>query len=110
MRYVHAAGWLHLDLKPSNVIIDAGFAKLIDFSLARAPGNHRAGIGTRPYLAPEQAAGGELGAAADVWGLGSLLFETATGATPFESPVATAIPNSSTERRRCARCAGCPPR
>ena len=86
VRHVHAAGWLHLDLKPSNVIIDAGFAKLIDFSLARAPGNHRAGIGTRPYLAPEQAAGGALGAAADVWGLGSLLFETATGMTPFETP------------------------
>ena len=48
---------LHLDLKPSNVIIDAGFAKLIDFSLARAPGNHRAGIGTRPYLAPRAGGG-----------------------------------------------------
>ena len=66
------------------MIIDAGFAKLIDFSLARAPGDHRAGIGTRPYLAPEQAAGGELGPAADIWGLGSLLFETATGLAPFE--------------------------
>ncbi len=92
VRYVHTAGWLHLDLKAANVIIDAGFAKLIDFSLARAPGNHRSGIGTRPYLAPEQAAGGELGAAADVWGLGSLLFETATGATPFESPVGDSYP------------------
>ncbi len=86
VRYVHAAGWLHLDLKPSNVIIDGGFAKLIDFSLARAPGRHRAGIGTRSYLAPEQAAGGDLGVAADVWGLGILLFETATGVSPFDRP------------------------
>jgi serine/threonine protein kinase len=92
LRYVHAAGWLHLDVKPSNVIIDAGFAKLIDFSLARGPGIHRAGIGTRPYLAPEQAAGGELGPAADVWGLGSLLFETATARAPFEGGAEDSYP------------------
>jgi eukaryotic-like serine/threonine-protein kinase len=91
-RYVHAEGWLHLDLKPSNVVIDAGFAKLIDLSLARVPGRNRAGIGTRPYLAPEQARGGELGAAADVWGLGSLIFETACGEPPFASSDDMAYP------------------
>jgi eukaryotic-like serine/threonine-protein kinase len=85
IRYLHAEGWLHLDLKPSNVIIDAGFTKLIDLSLAREPGYNGPGVGTRPYLAPEQARGGELTAAADIWGLGSLLYETATGQTPFES-------------------------
>jgi eukaryotic-like serine/threonine-protein kinase len=82
-RYLHAEGWLHLDLKPSNVIIDGGIAKLLDLSLARPPGPNAAGIGTRPYLSPEQARGGELTAAADVWGLGSLLWEAACGDPPF---------------------------
>jgi serine/threonine protein kinase len=85
IRYLHAEGWLHLDLKPSNVIIDGGLAKLLDLSLAREPGPNRAGIGTRPYLSPERAQGGELTIAADVWGLGSLLFETACGQPPFQS-------------------------
>jgi serine/threonine protein kinase len=82
-RYLHAEGWLHLDLKPSNVIVDGGIAKLLDLSLARPPGRNAAGIGTHPYLSPEQARGGELTAAADVWGLGSLLWETACGDPPF---------------------------
>jgi serine/threonine protein kinase len=84
-RYLHRQGWLHLDLKPSNVIVDAGLAKLIDLSLVRPPGPQRAGVGTRPYLSPEQARGGDLGPAADVWGLGALLFETACGEPPFVS-------------------------
>jgi serine/threonine protein kinase len=91
-RYLHAEGWLHLDLKPSNVIVDGGLAKVIDLSLARPPGYNRAGIGTRPYLSPEQARGGELTTAADVWGLGALLFETACGRPPFESSAAFTYP------------------
>jgi serine/threonine protein kinase len=91
-RYLHAAGWLHLDLKPSNVIVDGGLAKLIDLSLARPPGPSRAGVGTRPYLSPEQARGGELTVAADVWGLGGLLFETACGSPPFERSAASIYP------------------
>jgi eukaryotic-like serine/threonine-protein kinase len=84
VRYLHRHRILHLDLKPSNVIAEAGRAKLIDLSLARAPGTAPPGIGTWHYLAPEQARGGELGPAADVWGLGAVLFEVATGEAPFD--------------------------
>jgi serine/threonine protein kinase len=81
--YLHAQGYLHLDLKPSNVVADAGRAKLIDLSIARRPGRVPAGLGTWCYLAPEQARGGSVGAAADVWGLGGVLYEAATGECAF---------------------------
>jgi serine/threonine protein kinase len=83
LRYLHGRGILHLDLKPSNVIVEAGRAKLIDLSLAHAPGRMRAGRGTWCYMAPEQARGGQVGAPADVWGLSSVLYEATTGRAAF---------------------------
>lgn len=82
--YLHAHDFLHLDLKPSNVVSEAGRAKLIDLSVARAPGPLPAGVGTWCYMAPEQARGGIVDAAADVWGVGAVLFEAATGEVPFD--------------------------
>jgi serine/threonine protein kinase len=86
VRYLHRNGFLHLDLKPSNIVADGGRAKLIDLSLARPPGPAPAGVGTWCYMAPEQARGGELGAAADVWGIGVVLFEAVTGEPAFDDP------------------------
>jgi eukaryotic-like serine/threonine-protein kinase len=82
--YLHEQGYLHLDLKPSNIVIDAGRAIVVDLSIAQSPGQGSPGLGTWCYLAPEQALGTRLGPAADVWGIGAVLFEALTGRGPFE--------------------------
>ncbi|WP_406381396.1 serine/threonine-protein kinase [Streptomyces sp. NBC_01618] len=84
IHYLHGHGLLHLDLKPSNVVVDCGHAKVLDLSVARAPGIAPPGVGTFGYLAPEQARGGPLSTAADVWGIGVTLYEVATGEAPFD--------------------------
>jgi eukaryotic-like serine/threonine-protein kinase len=81
--YLHEQRYLHLDLKPSNVVVDAGRAIVVDLSIARRPGRGSPGLGTWCYLAPEQATGRPLGPAADVWGIGGVLFEALVGRAPF---------------------------
>ncbi len=83
IQYLHGHGYLHLDLKPSNVIAHKGQAKVIDLSICRRPGSVPRGSGTPAYLSPEQARGGRAGAATDVWGIGATLYEAATGERPF---------------------------
>lgn len=77
--YLHRQGTLHLDLKPSNIIVTHGLTKVLDLSLARPPGRYRGGSGTAGYMAPEQIVGGEIGPPADVWGIGAALYEVAAG-------------------------------
>lgn len=84
IHYLHGQGVLHLDLKPSNVVVDCGHAKVLDLSVARPPGIAPPGVGTFCYLSPEQARGGGLSAAADVWGIGITLYEVASGDVPFD--------------------------
>ena len=87
---VHAAGLLHRDVKPHNVLIAGGRAKLGDLGLARPEETvaqtslTTAGtaLGTLAYLAPERLAGVPATAAADVWSLGALVFQGLTGTLP----------------------------
>ena len=71
--YLHRKGWLHLDLKPDNLIADGGRLKVIDFSIAQRPGPVESGTGTRRWMAPEQEHGGLATTATDVWGIGAVL-------------------------------------
>jgi eukaryotic-like serine/threonine-protein kinase len=86
LTYLHGSGYLHLDVKPSNVVGQAGIAKLIDLSLAARVGRRLPGNGTPRYMSPEQIEGRPLTAAADVWGVGCVLYEAARGSPAFANP------------------------
>jgi Tol biopolymer transport system component len=99
----HRAGIVHRDLKPGNVMLAKSGAKLLDFGLARTAlpvespgsGSHSPTmsrpltaegtiVGTFQYMAPEQLEGQEADARTDIWALGCVLYEMATGKRAFE--------------------------
>src|SRR4051794_21758669 len=86
LHYLAAEGVVHLDVKPSNVVM-GGPPRLIDLSVARTVAEAatlRTPIGTDAYMAPEQCApDGRLGPPADVFGLAATLYTGLTGARPF---------------------------
>src|SRR5208283_2600831 len=94
----HAAGIVHRDVKPENVLIAPdGHLKVVDFGLARAlsvSSQTRTGviIGTVAYLAPEQVTGTSADARTDVYAAGIVLFELLTGVKPHtgDGPLAVA--------------------
>ncbi len=93
---IHARGLVHRDVKPSNVLLFASGAKLCDFGVARLDGTRTltesmAVVGSLKYMAPEQRSG-KTTAASDLYALGVLLFEAATGALPDERPLAEIEP------------------
>jgi eukaryotic-like serine/threonine-protein kinase len=86
----HAAGIVHRDVKPSNILVDrSGRAKLTDFGIARIttdPSLTQTGLvtGSPAYLPPEVASGERGDEAVDVWSLGATIFYVLSGRTPYE--------------------------
>src|SRR5262249_42852539 len=94
----HRLGLVHRDVKPANILLENGVqrAKLTDFGLARAADDAsltQSGLiaGTPMYMAPEQAAGEPLDGRADLFSLGSVLYEMCTGRPAFRAPTTVAV-------------------
>ncbi|WP_170175186.1 serine/threonine-protein kinase [Georgenia muralis] len=86
----HAAGIVHRDVKPGNVIVDGESVTVVDFGIAAVEQEAGAGltatgttIGTAEYMAPEQSNGGAVSAATDMYAFGCLLVAMVTGRPPF---------------------------
>ena len=99
LAHLHACGYVHRDLKPGNVLVDASTGgrtrcKLTDFGLAAPIGSSsRPGSisGSLPYVAPEALCGAPLDGRTDLYGLGVLLFRLLTGRIPVRDPTPQSI-------------------
>jgi eukaryotic-like serine/threonine-protein kinase len=105
LEHAHGAGLVHRDVKPQNLLVSAdGAVKIADFGIARpldATQLTQVGtvLGTAAYLAPEQAAGEPVTAAADIYSVGAVAYELLSGRTPWQ---ASSLPELALKQREQA--------
>ncbi|MBE6957985.1 MAG: Stk1 family PASTA domain-containing Ser/Thr kinase [Ruminococcaceae bacterium] len=98
LEHAHSRGIIHRDIKPHNVmVLKNGSVKVTDFGIARVMNESntltKEALGSVHYLSPEQAKGGRVDIRSDIYSLGVVMYEMATGRPPYdgETPVAVAI-------------------
>ncbi len=100
LSFAHSHGFVHRDVKPENILLEAGHAVVADFGIARAitaAGGERLtetglAIGTPTYMSPEQAAGStDLDGRSDLYSLGCVLYEMLVGEPPFTGPTVESV-------------------
>jgi len=99
LEHAHSKKVIHRDIKPHNImVLDNGFIKVTDFGIAKTPSGDTISmtdkaLGTVYYVSPEQASGKETGTFTDIYSVGVMLYEMATGKLPFnaDTPVSVAM-------------------
>jgi hypothetical protein len=97
LAHAHAAGVVHRDLKPDNVLLAGERVVVTDFGIARLMDatsrltSTGTVIGTPHYMAPEQLEGRHVGTAADMWSFGATMYTAVEGKPPFDGPTLTAV-------------------
>lgn len=90
LSYLHTNNQLHRDVKPANVLINSkGQIKLTDFGITKELDKDKdfakTSVGTRSYMSPQRIEGSEYDYKSDIWGFGLIMYELATGNSPYKN-------------------------